>query len=369
MTARTLRFVIRTTAATCLSAIMTTSRRAAAGVCVFLATTAGAVAQEAAPARVSAETVVSASMFSGNDRPAAIVDTTARLEIGRGATLVVRPWAWRRPDATFTAQWYQLQLRYQSRTRIPVRVDAGIITSPLGLNTLQMRADLNPTIAPVFYYVAPLPRFETTFNGLNAISAGYPLGAIVSASGSRWDLRGGVTDATPARARAPGKSGQAPAMAQAILGGGISPAAGVRLGIGFAHGGYRRADGSVPRGTATVFNLEAEYAFNQTRLSGEWVYDRFRAAPQTFSARSFYAQAVQTITPRIFGAGRLARTEAPPFFVSGIAADRTTLELAAGYRLTREWTLRGGYFRDRSYLAPEWDNQAALSVVWAKRWY
>ena len=63
---------------------------------------------------------------------------------------------------------------------MPVRVDAGIITSPLGLNTLQQRADLNPTISPVFYYVGPLPRFETTFDGLKTMSAGYPLGAIVS---------------------------------------------------------------------------------------------------------------------------------------------------------------------------------------------
>ena len=296
-------------------------------------------------------------------------DATARFDIGRGATLVIRPWAWRRPDTTWTAQWYQLQLRYQSRTRVPLRVDAGIITSPLGLNTLQTRADLNPMIAPVFYYVASLPRFETAFDRLTAMSAGYPLGAIVSTSGSRWDLRGGVTDSSPTRARAPGKSGQPPAMPQAILGGGISPAAGVRLGVGFAHGGYRRASDNVARGTATVFNVEAEYAFNQTRLSGEWVQDRFHAAPRTFTVHSFYTQAVQTITPRLFGAGRLVRTEAPPFFASGIVADRTTIELTAGYRLTTEWTVRGGYFRERPYLGPEWDNQAAVSIVWAKRWY
>jgi len=347
---------------------MRSARLIAGGVLLWLAGPAAVSAQEAAPARVSAETVVSASMFSSNDRPGAMFDATARFEVGGGATLVVRPWAWLRPDATWTAQWYQLQLRYQSRTR-PVRVDAGIITSPIGLNTLQMRADLNPLISPVFYYVGSLQRFETTFNRLTAISAGYPLGAIVSSSGSHWDLRGGVTDSSPTRARAPGKSGQPPAMPQAILGGGISPVAGIRIGAGFAHGGYRRATADEPRATATVFNVEAEYAFHQTRLSGEWVQDRFHAAPRTFTAHSFYAQAVQTITPRLFGAGRLVRTESPPFFVSGIVADRRTLELTAGYRLTTEWTVRGGYFRERFYLEPEWDNQAAVSVVWAKRWY
>lgn len=345
-------------------------RRLAAGVVsTWLTAATAAAAQEAAPARVSADTVISASLFSDNDRPGAIFDATARVELGGGATIVVRPWARLRPDRTWTAQWYQLQLRYQSRTRVPLRVDAGIITSPLGLNTLQMRAGLNPTMSPVFYYVAPLPRFETTFDGLNAISAGYPLGAIVTTSGTRWDLRGGVTDATPARSRAPGKDGEAPAMLQAILGGGISPIAGVRLGVGLAHGGYRRASATHPRGIATVLNVEAEYAFNQTRLSGEWVHDRFRTGPRTSSAHSFYGQAVQTITPRLFGAGRIARTQAPPFFLSGLIADRKTVELTAGYRVTTEWTVRGGYVGERSYLAPGWDSQAAVSVVWARRWY
>ena len=348
---------------------MISARLIAAVVGFSLAGPAIASAQEASPARVSAETVISASLFSGNDRPAAMLDATARFELGAGATLVVRPWAWRRPDATWTAQWYQLQLRYQLRTRVPVRIDAGIITSPLGLNTLQMRADLNPTIAPVFYYVASLPRFETAFERMTAISAGYPLGAIVSTSGSRWDLRGGVTDSSPTRARAPGKSGQPPAMVQAILGGGISPVAGLRFGAGLAHGGYRRATADAPRATATVVNIEVEYAFDQTRLSGEWVRDQFYTAPRTLIAQSFYVQAVQTITPRLFGAGRLVRTEAPPFFVSGIVADRKTVELTAGYRLTTDWTVRGGYVRERSYLEPAWDNQAAVSIVWAKRWY
>ena len=347
---------------------MTTIRPAAA--CLFALGMAGgpALAQEARGARVSAETVVSASMLSGNDRPGVVFDATARVEVGHGATLIIRPWAWRRPDATWSKQWYQLQLRYQTRTRVPLRLDAGIITSPLGLNTLQMRADLNPTISPVFYYVAPLPRFETTFDRLNAMSAGYPLGAMLSASGTKWDLRGGVIDSTPARQRAPGHANQPPAMAQAVLGGGVSPLPGVRFGAGFAQGGYRRATATAPAATATVFNIEGEYAFNQTRLSGEWVRDRFKAAPRTFTTRSFYLQGVQTITPRLFGAARVVRTQSPPFFSSGLVAHRTALELTAGYRVTTDWTFRGGYIHERPYSGPD-DHQAAVSIVWARRWY
>ena len=328
-----------------------------------------AAAQNTVPARVSAETVVSTSMFSNNDRPGVMLDATGLINVASGTSIVVRPWAWRRPDATWTAQWYQLQLRYQSRTRVPFRVDAGIITSPLGLNTLQMRADLNPTISPVLYYVVPLPRFDVTFDGLNAMSAGYPLGAMVSASGSRWDLRGGMTDSTPARPRAPGKSGQRAAMAQAIVGGGVSPFPGMRIGAGLAHGGYRKETATLPRAVATVFNMEAEYAFNQTRLSGEWVRDRFRSGPRTVVSHAFYVQGVQTLTPRVFAAGRVSRVRTPPFFISELMTHATTLEMTAGYRLTREWTLRGGYFGQRPYAAREWDNQAAVSVVWAKRWF
>jgi hypothetical protein len=107
--------------------------------------------------------------------------------------------------------WYQLQVRYLSDTHVPFRVDAGIIPSPLGLGTLERRPDLNPLIGPPFYYVVPLPRFDLTYDGLQMI-AGYPFGATVSASGSHWDARGGVTSATPARARAELKNGTSSAM-------------------------------------------------------------------------------------------------------------------------------------------------------------
>lgn len=328
-----------------------------------------AAAQEAMPPRVSADTVVSASMLSGASRPGVMVDATIAMDLGRGTTIIARPWAWRRPNATATFQWYQLQVRYQSRTRLPVRVDAGIITSPLGLGTLQQRADLNPTIAPVPYYVGRLPRIEPTFDDLQMMSAGYPLGVMVSTSGAWWDLRGGVTDSSPARPRAPLEGEQHPAMAQMIAGGGITPRAGMRIGVGLARGAYRKASEGVPKGTATVLNLEGEYTINHTRLSGEWVRNRFSAPASAVTARAFYVQAVQTITPRVFGAARIARIDPPILFPDASDTDRRIAEFTAGYRLTREWTLRGGYLRERDYLASAWDNQAAVSVVWARRWY
>lgn len=341
----------------------------AAAVLLSLCGTASAGAQESVTPRISADTATSISFLSSNRHVAGMFDATVSVDAGKGLSAIVRPWVWRRPDGTSTFQWYQLQLRYQSRTRFPVRVDAGVITSPIGLSTLQQRADLNPTISPVFYYVIQLPRFDVTFDGLQMMSAGYPLGAMATTSGARWDFRGGVTDSTPARPRSELKRNQRPAMAQLVLGGGITPRAGMRIGAGFARGRYRNATAAVPDATATVFQLEGEYAFNHTRLSGEWIRNRFSATSTPSSARSFYLQGVQTITPRLFAAARVARVRTPPLFGGRPATDWTTTELTTGYRVTREFTVRGGYYRQRPYLAQAWDNQAAVSIVWGRRWY
>jgi hypothetical protein len=345
--------------------------RTAAIVAWVLAVAAAASAQESGPARIGADTVLSASMFSANDHVSGMFDTTVSIEAGKGLTAIVRPWAWRRPDGTSTFQWYQLQVRYQAPTRIPLRIDAGVITSPLGLSTLQQRADLNPVIAPVFYYVVPLPRFDTTFDALQMISAGYPLGVVAASSGARWDARAGVIDGTPARPRVRLKSGQRPAMPQFVAGGGFTPRAGLRVGAGLATGRYRDATAAAPQASATVVNLEAEYAVRHTRVSGEWVTDRFGIACGPVTARSFYVQGVQTLTPRLFAAARVARVRTPPIVFGTLrpTVTFTTAEATMGYRLTREWTLRGGYYGQRTYLAPSWQHQAAASVVWARRWY
>ena len=344
-------------------------QRIAAAFLLALCSSEIAGAQESVTSRVAADTVVSATMFSSYKHVAAMFDATVSLDMGRGFTAIARPWAWKRQDGTSTFEWYQLQLRYQSRSRLPVRVDAGILTSPLGLSTLQQRADLNPTMSPVFYYVAPLPRFDVTFDGLNMMSAGYPLGVMAATSGPRWDLRGGVTASTPTRPREELQSGEPPAAPNLVLGGGYTPRAGMRIGAGFAHGQYRKAAGPIPDASATVVTIEGEFAFNQTRLSGEWVRNRFGITPGPSIARSFYLQGVQTITPRLFGAARVARVMAPPFFISRLRTTRTTAELTAGYRLTRELTVRGGYYGDRPYRETTWDHQAGVSVVWAQRWY
>jgi hypothetical protein len=340
---------------------------AAALAAVLAGVASMAHAQETVAPRISTEAVVSASMLSSNTHVGGMVDVTGTLRLGGDALLIARPWAWRRPDGTSTFQWYQLQLRYQARTSVPMRIDAGVITSPIGLNALQMRADLNPTISPVSYYVIPLPRFEPRFEGLQPLSAGYPLGAIVTASGSKWDARGGILDSTPARAGVVLKSDRRAPLPQVVAGAGFTPRAGFRVGAAVAQGRYR-SDAVAGDGDATVFNLEAELTVNRTRLSGEWVADRFTAAFGTAVATSFYLQGVQTITPRIFGAARFVHVDTPTAIAAGRATEWTTAEATAGYRLTPQWTVRGGYFGQRPYFG-EWDHQGAVSIVWAGRWW
>jgi hypothetical protein len=358
-------------------------------VAALLAMSASADAQQAEPARASGETVAAVSMFSSWSQPALILDNVANVRLGSSTVAMVRPWIWRRQDGSWTTEWYQLQVRYQSSTALPWRVDAGIIPSPLGLATLEMRPDLNPTVSPPFYYFVPLPRFDTTYDGVQMMSGGYPFGAVVSTSGTRWDLRSGVTTATPSRTRAEMKSDQPPPMPQFVLGGGITPTPGLRIGAGFARGRYRKAHPaplpagagydspganiatppSVAAASATVTNVEAEYAFGHTRLRGEWIWDRFQTSSSPVRATAFFAEGTQTLTPRLFAALRLTSVDAPLLAGTRYARTRATVgEAIAGYRLTRDFTLRGGYYTQRYFLAPAWDRELCVSMVWGHRW-
>jgi len=346
-------------------------------------------AQEQISDRVSAETVAGVSMFSNWSQPSVIFDGTATVRISDHAVGLVRPWVMQRSDGSWTAEWYQLQVRVEPATRIPLRIDAGVIPSPLGLATLQLRPDLNPTVSPPLYYFMPLPRFDATFDALQAISGGYPLGAIVSTSGARWDARGGITNATPALAREELKDNQPPGMAQLVLGGGVTPMPGLRFGGGFSHGRYREqrsvrlqsqsgytssttavvAPVVFPAADATVTNVEAEYAYGHTRVQGEWVWDRFETTTAPATATAFFVQAAQTFTPRWFGAARLTSIDAPTSPATPNDHTRASVvEANAGYRLTRELTLRGGYYGQRYFYDAPWDNRLCASIVWARLW-
>lgn len=345
----------------------------AAAAAIALAVPAGAVAQEAT-GRVAFEAVVSGSVTSASmDDPFLVFDAVGTFHVGRGWDAVIRPWAKRR-EGVWGAEMYQLQVRYTSSTRLPFRIDAGIISSPLGLATLELSADRNPTIGNPFYYFAPLPAFDGRFDRVNLMSGGYPLGALVSISGARWDARGGVTDGTPARARSIISESRAAAAPQVVVGGGVTPVPGLRFGAGFARGGYRTGEPvsgkATPAASVTVLNLEGEYAVGYTRVAGEWVLGRFETTISPAVARGFNLQATHTLSPRWFTAARAVRASSP--VLSGPSPGRrtaTTAEGTVGYRLTPDLTVRGGYQGSTAFNRREWEHAIIVSGVWARRWW
>ena len=326
--------------------------------------------------RVALEGIASISApASAMDDPMVILDLVGTVRVAGGWDVVVRPWSMRRPGGDWMFELYQLQLRYVSTTKTPFRVDAGIIPSPVGLFTLELQPHRNPLVSAPSYYFAPLPAVNGRFDNVRLISGGYPLGAVFTVSGTRWDARGGITDRSPVQPANVLTGSRPPAEAQVVLGGGVTPVPGMRVGVGFTQGRYRPraplASGSpAPPRMATVFNIEGEYAVGHTRVSGEWIRDRLDTDSRPAIARGFNLQAVQTLSPRIFAAARATRVSSP---VATAPVERrrssTEYETTLGYRLTTELTVRGGYQRERGYQDTRWHNAAVLSLVWAERWW
>jgi hypothetical protein len=380
---------------------MTTAafRRAAiaGGTTLLLLTAAATVRAQDPTGHVAIEAVASGSVSSADDGdPFLIFDQTSTIGVGRGWDVVVRPWARRMPGGDWAAEMYQLQIRYTSSTRIPVRLDAGVICSPIGLSTLELRPDVNPTIGAPFYYFVPLPASDGNFDRVTLMSGGYPLGALVSASGSHWDVRGGVTDATPTRARSVFSSANPPSATQVVVGGGVTPITGMRFGGAMAVGRYRihalsqrtvaipdgsygsdyATNGVVAQGTrlpdanVAVFNLEGEYAIGYTRITGELVVDRFETMISPAVSRGYNLLAVRTLSPRWFAAGR-AVGASTPVLIGGTEGRRSarSAEGTLGYRLNRTVTFRAAYQGSTAFNRATWQHAIAFSTVWSQRWW
>ena len=336
-------------------------------------------AQSLLSQRVSVEfasAVTSSSPEPGD--PFVVLDATATVRVTDTLDVVARPWFRRLPGGDWSKEMYQLQVRYQPATRVPLRIDAGIISSPLGIIALEMRPDRNPMIGTPSYYFSPLPSFDGKFDRVQLLSGGYPLGAMASTSGKWWDARGGVTDGTPARNRKMMSTNRPPAKPQLVAGGGVTPIAGLRLGAGYAHGIYRAqtapaSSSPIPptqAASATVFNLEGEYAVGYTRVAGEWIMDRFETATTPAVARGYLLEAVRTLSPRWYVAGRTTRASTP-VFTAGTRVRKTngTADVTIGYRLTPEILIKTGYQGARTYTRADWDHAAAISLVFAKRFF
>ncbi|MDA1186133.1 MAG: hypothetical protein O2930_16030 [Acidobacteria bacterium] len=344
---------------------------------LILIAPAAASAQQSRPSRLAVDTVATirgALDNNGNDATDLVIDAIVSVDLGQGLEVISWPVVQR---LAVTGEWRQdvwiAALRYERAGSIGLRIEGGLLPSPLGLANLTVRrAHLNPTISQPSSLFVPLPSLGDGEPRPNLLGAVYPFGGQVTVSGSRWDARVALIDTSPLRRRGVFEDPKPPRFANLVVGGGVTPFVGFRVGASVTHGGWQRA-GESPATTAdqnaTVVTLESELSFAHTTLAGEWVRDAVGTSSGSRVASGWFAQGRQTLTPRWFVAGRVERIASP--LVSMTLVQQQTLissEETLGYRLTPELTVRAGHRARRSFGRPAYQHEFALSVVWWKRW-
>lgn len=285
-----------------------------------------------------------------------------------------RPVVYRRSfNGTWTTQMYELALRYERPGAVGVRVEAGQFSSPVGLSILENRPDRNPVVSPHSTLYLPIPRYENGTPTTFLLAASYPLGAKVTFSGSKWDLRTAVTDSSAIRGRPFFGDNKPPRMANYTVGAGFTPHIGLRLGGSVAFGPYAAEtevrDRSRGDRHATLVQLEGEFAFRYTRLAGEWLWTERELARSDASVDGGWFEITQTLTPRVFAALRYDEQWTRWTSVAGddLNAPYRRLEATGGFKLTPELTLRGSFMTRKGYVVDFWDDQFLASIVFAKK--
>jgi hypothetical protein len=272
---------------------------------------------------------------------------------------------------------YQASVRYERPGAVATRVDAGYLASPVGLGLFDANPRTNPTIAGHTSYFTPMLPFDAGGARTPAIASTYPLGTVVTLSAVRWDARAAIVNSAPVRSMIIGASTNPSATPVLEAGAGITPTTGLRLGVAFAHGAYLTADELAPTAAPgdrnlTLVGFEGDYAVRYTKLTGEFVRDRFTLAGDVAVAYAWFIQGTQTLTPRWFVAGRHEGTDAPVTGAGIVFRGQPRLlanELTAGYRVTRDVTVKASYYARQSYGRLTWDQQGGVQLVWQHRWW
>jgi hypothetical protein len=349
---------------------------------ILVATLTPVAAAAQSRERVSVDSVAAVDFFEGqgaSDRPDGIVDVGVVVRLSDGWLAYVRPWFFKSAQGSdWDKEIYQAALQYQRGGRVDTRVDAGYIASPIGLGMLDMRADANPTIRPHLSYFVPLMPFDRSAPSVGPIVASYPLGAQITVSTSRWDARGAVVSSAPTRRFALNADTPNPrATPVFVAGGGVTPRTGLRLGAAMAAGLYAtREELKAPAALAdrrlTMWSFEGEYGVGYTKVSGEVTRARFDAGAVRDTAATWFVQGTQTVSPRWFLAARHEGISAPPFggqVTGGPRLMYKTNEVAVGYRISPELTVRSSVFASKWYTNTTYDQQAGISLVWSRRWW
>jgi len=336
------------------------------------------------PARFALDSVAAIDEFHGgsaSDNPQIVIDISAAVRLGDRWQLLVRPWFRLPHPGTPTASYppwdkelYQAGVRYEQPGPVAVRVDAGYIVSPIGLGLFDARPNLNPTIVPHLSYVVPMPPFDPAVPRVEAVAVSYPLGAQLTVSTDRWDARAAIVNSAPTREYAVGNDTNPRQTPVVVAGAGITPTVGLRLGVSAAHGDYATADEATTGGarSMTMVGGEGEYSCNYAKISGEVLRTAFDIPGRGAVATEWFVQGTQTLAPRWFAAARFEGTSAPPLYNGIAVGSRTTfkvVEATLGFRVNPDVTVRGSFYNRLLYGSSDWDQQAGVSVVWARRWW
>jgi len=334
------------------------------------------LAQQARPSVLAIDTVAAIDQafdFNGNDVWGTSVDATVSAGIGRGVEAIVWPVVQRLSSGQWNRDLWIATMRYERAGPIGVRVDGGLIPSPVGLANLTVRRPhLNPTIAQPSSLFTPLPALEIRGPRPNLLGGVYPFGGQVTVSGAHWDARAALIDTSPLRRRRTFSRTNPPRFANLVIGGGVTPVVGFRAGASLTHGGWERAGESPANAAdrnATIVTVESELSFAYTKLAGEWVRDVIDTSIGNRVSSGWFVQGQQTLAPRWFLAGRVERMSSPLVLPSVVREQRFAgTEEVLGYRVTPEITVRVGHRARRGFGLPAFDHQATVSLVWWKRW-
>jgi hypothetical protein len=306
-------------------------------------------------------------------------DVFGAVRIAEGLDLVARPVISRRSfDGKWQKQMHQLGLRYEMRgadaRALGMRVEVGQMPLPIGMAMLENRADLNPVVSQHSAYYVPLPRVDPEIPRTFLIAGAYPFGAQVTLSSGRWDARVAAIDSSPVRGRPFFGSTKPPRLLNGVAGVGFTPRVGLRLGIAAAYGPYASVNEVTDRSRgdrdASMIQLEGEWSFGYTRIAGEWVRTVLETARADGRVTGGWIEVTQTLSPRVFVAGRLDGQHFEyqrPVFDDFLRQDYDRVEAIVGVRLSPDLTLRGGYLGRRGYVVSHWDDQVIGSVVWQRK--
>jgi hypothetical protein len=344
-----------------------------------------AAAQESRTSRLAIDTSAAVDTSvngSGDAINGLTADALLSFDLGGNLQFVTRPFLQRLgASGEWNAQVWLAALRYERTGEVAIRLDLGYIPSPVGMANLMLRPHSNPTIALPASLFSSLPLVDVGGPRTTLLGAIYPLGASATISSLAWDVRVAVMDTSPTRSRrifSDGTPPNPPRFGQFVVGAGVTPMVGVRVGASLTRGGWERA-GESPAASqdrsATIATVEADVSRGHTRLQAEFTYDRFEVNNGPVVARGAFLQGQHTLSPRWFVAGRVERVTSPAIFAAPdiLSVVRRTQQLQGfeetlGFRLTADLTLRASHRMRRTFGRSDFDHVGAVSVVWWRRW-